>query len=91
MGKICSFFITTRKSNIKIIEEKLRKIALDYFREHVDQKLRELIVDEYGDYWQNFLADDYADNVIFELNDIEEFKNGEFMDVKVYIKEVVTG
>lgn len=74
----------------EIFGAKLRKNTLDYFAEHVDQTLREELVEEYGEDWENSLAYDYQQNVFWELNDIEELKNGEYMDVELYMKEVVT-
>ena len=73
----------------EIIAGKLRKTALDYFEEHVNPKLCELLSEEYGDDWTDFLADDYANTVVSDLNDIEEFENGEYMDVEGYIGDIV--
>ena len=48
-------------------------------------------MEEYGEGWENFLADDYVEKVFEELNDIDELKNGENMDVELYMYEVVIG
>lgn len=73
----------------EIIAGKLRKTALDYFAEHVNPKLCELLAEEYGGDWADFLADDYASIVVSDLNDIEIFKNGDYMDVKGYIGDII--
>lgn len=73
----------------EIFRAKLRRAALDYFDDHVDQTLTERLVEDLGDDWKDYLAGDYVENVFDELNDIEELKNGEYMDVEVYMREVV--
>lgn len=73
----------------EIIAGKLRKTALDYFAEHVNHKLSELLAEEYGDDWEDFLANDYAENVLSSLDDVEEFKNGDYMDVEGYIGDII--
>jgi len=73
----------------EIIEGKLRKMALDYFKEHVNPKLSELLAEEYGDDWEDILANDYAENVLSSLDDVEEFKNGDYMDVEGYIGDII--
>lgn len=73
----------------EIIEGKLRKAALDYFAEHVNPKLSELLAEEYGEDWEDFLANNYAETVVSDLNDIEEFENGEYLDVEGYIGDMV--
>ncbi len=42
-----------------------------------------------GEDWEDFFADDYVENVFWELNDIEELERGEYMDVELYMYEVV--
>ncbi len=73
----------------EIIEGKLRKAALDYFAEHVNPKLSELLAKEYGEDWEDFLANNYAETVVSDLNDIEEFENGDYLDVEGYIGDMV--
>jgi hypothetical protein len=73
----------------EIIEGKLRKAALDYFAEHVNLKLSELLTEEYGDDWEDFLANDYAETIVSDLNDIKEFKSGDYMDVEGYIGDII--
>jgi hypothetical protein len=67
----------------------LRKAALDYFAEHVNPKLSELLAEEYGEDWADFLANNYAETVVSDLNDIEEFENGDYLDVEGYIGDMV--
>lgn len=73
----------------EIIEGKLRKAALDYFAEHVNPKLSELLAEEYGEDWEDFLANNYEETVVSDLNDIEEFENGDYLDVEGYIGDIV--
>ena len=73
----------------EIIADKLRKTALDYFEEHINPKLSKLLAEEYGEDWEDFLANNYAETVVSDLNGIEEFKNGEFISVEDYIGDIV--
>lgn len=73
----------------EIIEGKLRKAALDYFAENITPKLSKLLAEEYGDDWEDFLANNYAETVVSDLNDIEEFENGDYLDVEGYIGDMI--
>lgn len=87
--KYAFLLLPEERATNEIIAGKLRKTALDYFAEHINPKLSELLAEEYGEDWEDFLADDYANIVLSDLNDIEEFKNGEYMDVEGYIGDIV--
>lgn len=73
----------------EIIAGKLRKIALDYFAEHVNPKLSELLVEEYGDDWEDFLANNYAETVVSDLNEIADFEKGDYLPIDGYVEDLI--
>ncbi len=97
VNKICKLserfplfsLLPEERATNEIIQGKLRKADLDYFAEHVNPKLSKLLAEEYGEDWKDFLANNYAETVVSDLNDIEEFKNEDYMDVEDYIGDIV--
>lgn len=73
----------------EIIEGKLRKTALDYFTEHVNPKLSELLTEEYGADWEDFLANNYAETVVSDLNGIADFEKGDYLPIDGYIEDLI--
>lgn len=73
----------------EIIEGKLRKTALDYFAEHVNPKLSELLAEEYGEDWEDFLANNYAETVVSDLNEITDFEKGDYLPIDGYVEDLI--
>ncbi len=73
----------------EIIEGKLRKTALDYFAEHVNPKLSELLTEEYGEDWEDFLANNYAETVVSDLNEIADFEKGDYLPIDGYVEDLI--
>lgn len=73
----------------EIIEGKLRKTALDYFAEHVNPKLSELLAEEYGEDWEDFLANNYAETVVSDLNEISDFEKGDYLPIDGYVEDLI--
>lgn len=73
----------------EIIEGKLRKAALDYFAEHVNPKLSELLAEEYGEDWDDFLANNYAETVVSDLNEIADFEKGDYLPIDGYVEDLI--
>ncbi|EGD49544.1 hypothetical protein Cpap_3980 [Ruminiclostridium papyrosolvens DSM 2782] len=73
----------------EIIEGKLRKAALDYFAEHVNPKLSELLTEEYGEDWEDFLANNYAETVVSDLNEIADFEKGDYLPIDGYVEDLI--
>lgn len=73
----------------EIIAGKLRKTALDYFAEHVNLKLSELLAEEYGEDWEDFLANNYAETVVSDLNEIADFEKGDYLPIDGYVEDLI--
>jgi len=72
-----------------LLHSKLYSLAMRYFNGKVTGRLRELLLEEYGDDWEDTLAEGYANDVLSDLEGFEAFENNEYMSMEDFIKNEV--